>query len=116
MSFRSDVKGLPTNLLDNRPRGPIAVHDPLVGDRSNHGGDCLEIIVMPHHQKAAADQVVNFAFLFREVGLLGGDRIGDNGMMVAHFTVVHIPLSQSALPCSRSHLLPITRGNCRDNA
>ena len=71
---------------------------------------------MPHHQKAAADQVVNFAFLFREVDPLGGNRIGDNGMMVAHFTVVYIPLSQRALPCSSSHLLPISRGKCRDNA
>jgi hypothetical protein len=73
-------------------------------DCGNHGRDGLEVIVMPHHEEAATDQTVNLAFLFRELGLLGGNRSGNDGVVVTDLTVVDIPLSQRPLPCSSSQL------------
>jgi hypothetical protein len=96
--------------------GSIAVDEFSMGDRGNHGGNSLKVIVMPHHEEAAADQTVNLAFPFGKLCLLGGNRIGNDSVVVADLTVVDIPLSQRPLSRSSSQLLLIAFGNCGHNA
>src|SRR5580704_7983782 len=114
-SFRHEIESLPAHLLHEGPRGPIAVHNLSFRDRRYHGRHCLEEIVMPHHEKALADEVVNLAFVLREVGLLSRDRCRDDGVVVAHLGVVHIPLSQGARSRTQSQLRLIAHRNGGDN-
>jgi hypothetical protein len=55
----------------------------------NHSRDSLKVIVMPHHEEAAADKTVNLAFLFRELGPLGRNRIGNDGVVVTPYCRRH---------------------------
>src|SRR5271155_3634390 len=115
-SFRPNVQDLPTYLLHDCSGGSIAVDEFSMRNGGNHSRDSLKVIVMPHHEEAAADKTVNLAFLFRELGPLGRSRIGNDGVVVTDLTVVDITLSQGPLPRSSSQLLLITFRNCANNA
>ena len=61
------IEHLPADLLHGAARGVIAVHDGVVADRRDHGGDGPDVVVMPGAEQAAADQIVDLA-------LFGGER------------------------------------------
>src|SRR5271165_6402269 len=103
-------------MLHDGSGGSIAVDKFSMRDCGNHSRDGLKVIVVPHHEEAAADQTVNLALLFGKLGLLGGNRIGNDGVVVTDLTVVDIPLSQRPLSRSSSQLLLIAFRNCGTNA
>ena len=69
-TFRPKIEGFPTHLLNKGSGGPIAVHDLSICDCGNHGRHRLEVIVVPHHQEAPADEVVDLVLVHGKVGLL----------------------------------------------
>ena len=114
-SFSPNVEDLPSHLRDNGSHGSISIHDFFVANRGHYGRDRLKIIVLPHHEKASADQIVNLAFLFRKVCLPGRNRIGNDGMMIAHLAVIDVSLAQGTRPGSSNQVLRIVLGNRGNN-
>ena len=68
---RRHVQHLPADLLHRAARGVIAVHDGVIANRGDHGGDAPDVVVVPGAEQAAADQVVDLALFGRERGLAG---------------------------------------------
>src|SRR5271163_4178028 len=69
------------------------------------------MIVMPQHEQAAANKVVEFALLIGEPAWLHRNRGRNYGVMVADLAVVDITLTQRTFSGSRSQLLPVGSGN-----
>ena len=64
------------------------------------------MIIVPGHEQAATDQVIDFSFLRRQYAS-GRDWRGNNGVMVRNFAVINKATAQRALAGSCCQPIPI---------
>ena len=95
---RRDVQRLPAHLLHRRARCVIAIDNIAVPNSRDHRGHRPDVIVMPGTQQAAANQVVDPAFLTRQPGLLRRRRRRNDGVVISDLGIVDEPPSQRTLP------------------
>ena len=95
---RVEVEDFPAYLLDGGSRGVVAIDDGGIGNRGDDCGHGPDVVFVPGAEQAAADEVVDLAFVGRRAGMVGRSGGGDDGVVVGDLGVVDEAAAQRSLP------------------